>query len=70
MPVMLIERFRKTLRRLREEQGLTQGALADKAGLHRIYIAKLETGLERNPRLETLEKLAKALKVPASRLLE
>ncbi len=64
------EDFAKTLRRLREAKGLTQGELADRAGLHRVYVTKLETGAETNPTLDTLRCLAKALGVPTSKLLE
>ncbi len=62
--------FATTLRKLREAKGLTQGELADRAGLHRVYVTKLETGAETNPTLATLRSLAKALGIPAARLLE
>ncbi len=62
--------FAKTLRALREAKGLTQTDLAERAGLHRVYITKLETGVETNPTLATLEALAKALGVRVSRLVE
>jgi transcriptional regulator with XRE-family HTH domain len=49
--------------------GLTQEQLAEKSGVSRTYLARLETGRQ-DPTLSTLEKLAKALGVKASRLLE
>ena len=67
---MSSEKFRKTLKKLREAKGLTQGELAERAGLHRVYVTQLETGVEKNPTLDMLERLAKALGVPASQLLE
>ena len=54
---------------LRGRRGLTQEALAAKAGLSRTYQARLETARQ-DPTLSTLVKLAKALGVPVSRLLE
>jgi len=57
------------LKKYREDRGLTQEALAKKAGLSRAYIARLEIG-RHNPTLSTLEKLAKALKVKVGKLLE
>jgi transcriptional regulator with XRE-family HTH domain len=40
-----------------------------RAGLSREYVARLETG-QHNPSLATLQKLAKALGVPVTALLE
>ena len=58
------------VRALREAQGLTQAELATRAGLHRVYLAQLELGIHRNQTLNTLHRLAKALGVPVTRLLE
>jgi transcriptional regulator with XRE-family HTH domain len=52
-----------TLKRLRRQRGLTQQGLAVKAGVSLGYIARLEIGMH-DPRLSTLRKLAKALRVP------
>jgi len=57
------------LKQLRANRGITQEALAKKAGLSRVYVARLETG-KQDPTLTTLQKLAKALKVKVGRLLE
>jgi len=54
---------------LREEQGLTQAALAKRSGVTEAYISMLESGTRKNPSLPTLKKLAKALGVPVGRLL-
>ncbi len=62
-------RLRMTIKRLRAKHGLTQQALARKAGVTREYIARLETG-QHDPALSTLTKLAKALKVKMTELLE
>jgi transcriptional regulator with XRE-family HTH domain len=63
------ERMAKRLKTLRRRRGLTQEALAAKAGLSRTYLARLETARQ-DPTLSTLVKLAKALGVRVTRLLE
>ena len=54
-------RFGKILRELRKKRGFTQEELAHRANLDRTYIGMLERG-ERQPTLDTLFALAKALK--------
>jgi transcriptional regulator with XRE-family HTH domain len=56
-------------RKFRAERGLSQEELAIECGLHRTYVRGVERGV-RNPTVVVLEKIAKALKVAASRLLE
>jgi transcriptional regulator with XRE-family HTH domain len=64
----LSARFAKTVRRLRSEKGLSQKALAKNVGISISYVSMLERG-QRSPPLETIEKMARALKVtPASML--
>ncbi len=58
------------LRTLREEKGWTQEELAEKASVERSYLTKLETGDKVNPSLAVLKRLAKALRVPVTELLE
>jgi transcriptional regulator with XRE-family HTH domain len=65
----LREQMAAKLKALRERRGLTQEQLAEKSGVSRTYLARLETGRQ-DPTLSTLEKLAKALGVKAGRLLE
>lgn len=60
--------FGKRLRKLREQKGLTQEELADKADLHFTYVGQAERGL-RNLTLHSLAKIAKALKVKGGDLL-
>lgn len=61
--------FGKRLKKLRLESGLSQEALALSAELDRTYIPSIEKG-ERNVSLSVLEKLAKALGLSVSELLE
>lgn len=49
-----------SVRWARTEQGLTQGALAKRAGVSQQQIAKLESP-DANPSVQTLEKVARAL---------
>jgi transcriptional regulator with XRE-family HTH domain len=49
-----------TLRRLREEAGLTQEEVADRADIHWTYLSQVEGG-KRNPGLENIVYLAKAI---------
>lgn len=58
-----------TIKRLREEKGWTQLALAKRAKVPQSYISELEAGDKRNPGIETLRKLAKVLGVKVMRLL-
>ena len=62
------QRFGDTLRRLRNERGLSQERLAEAANLTADYVGFIERG-ENVPTLTVLLKLAKALSVDASELL-
>ena len=56
------EKIGMHIQQLREKRGMTQEALAKKAGISRGYLARLETG-RHDPSLSMLRTLAKALKV-------
>ncbi len=60
----------RVVKQLREQKGLTQEALARKARVTQGYVAQLEGGWRKNPSLPTLRRLAKALGVPVTALLE
>jgi transcriptional regulator with XRE-family HTH domain len=57
------------VKKFRAERGLSQEELAFECGLHRTYVSGVERGV-RNPTVVVLEKIAKALKVATSLLLE
>lgn len=65
----IVQRVAANIKQLRTERGLTQQALADKAKIHRVYLAMIEGG-SRSPSLEILERIAKSLKVKVGKLLE
>jgi len=58
----------ENLRRIREKRGLSQRALADRAGVVKSTIYEAEVG-RHIPRIQTLEKLADALGVSIVDLL-
>jgi len=47
---------------LRQERGMSQEALAKKTGLNRVTLARLERALH-PPNLDTLDRIARALRV-------
>lgn len=58
------QRLAVLLKTLRKERGLSQEALAERAGLHRNFISLLERR-ESQPTVDTLFRLADALGVTA-----
>ena len=56
----VLKRFGERIRALREEAGLSQEALAAKAGIHRTYMGGVERG-ERNICLRNIFRLSEAL---------
>jgi transcriptional regulator with XRE-family HTH domain len=58
------------LTRVRTERELTQRDLAKRAKVTEAYISQLESGRRKNPSLPVLKRLAKALGVRVTALLE
>ena len=56
------------LKRMREEQGLSQEEFAHRAGLHRTYVSMVERQTSA-PSITVLEKIAKGLGVEAWEVL-
>ena len=61
--------FGQRVQRFRKQRGISQEDLADLADLHRNYISQIECG-RRNLSLLNILKIARALKLPASKLIE
>jgi transcriptional regulator with XRE-family HTH domain len=66
---MTAKRLDHVIRDLREKRGLTQEQLAFKARVTPGYVAQLELGLRKNPSLDVVRRLARALRVPLAELL-
>jgi len=59
----------KRIKGFRHDQNLTQEELAEKVGVSRVYIGYVEQG-RNTPSLDMLEKIAKALKVKITAILD
>lgn len=57
------------LRKAREKLGLTQEQVAQRSGVHTTEVSRIEGG-RRDPKVSTLERLAKAVEVKPGRLLD
>ncbi|MGF6727034.1 transcriptional regulator with XRE-family HTH domain [Paraburkholderia sp. GAS41] len=66
---VLVAVFAANVRRIRLERGISQEALAERAGVHRTYVGMLERG-EKNVTIYNIERIAKALKVEPAALLQ
>jgi transcriptional regulator with XRE-family HTH domain len=66
--VDLRQAFGARVRRLRIARGLSQEALAERAELHWTYVSGVERGV-RNPGLNTIGRIARALELSPSKLL-
>ena len=63
-------RFRQRLREWRAKRKLTQQQLADKAGIEYKYLQRIEGKNPPAVRIDMIAKLAKALRIKPSSLLE
>jgi transcriptional regulator with XRE-family HTH domain len=61
MPLDIRIRFGRAIRRVRQEQEISQEEAAERCGLHRTYYSGVERGV-RNISLVNIEKIAKGLK--------
>ena len=63
-----VERFGRNLFMARRRAGFAQGELARRVSMQQTDLSKLERGL-RNPRLDTVVRLARGLELPVCDLL-
>ena len=61
------EQVGKNIQKIRKSRNLTQQELADKIDMNRAHLGHLEQG-RKSPSLETIEKIAKALRVKISEI--
>jgi transcriptional regulator with XRE-family HTH domain len=59
----------KRIRKMRRDKDLSQEELANMSGIHRNHIGKLER-LENSPSIDSLIKIAEALKIKLSKLFK
>jgi len=57
------------LRSARTQLGMSQEQVADLSGVHATEVSRIEAG-KRDPRVSTVERLAKAVKMKPGQLLE
>lgn len=62
--------FSKTIKKLREEKGLSQEKLARLANVSNNTIINIEAGKQNNPTIETFKKIARALEVGIDDLIK
>lgn len=60
----------ENLKAIRKKRNISQRTLASESGVSYSMVSKLESGEQKNPSLETLEKIAKALDVTPSQLMD
>lgn len=61
------EKLGKRIRKVRKDRRITQEELADRVGLHYTTVSRIERGIS-NPPVQTVNKIAKALRVDMSDL--
>jgi transcriptional regulator with XRE-family HTH domain len=61
--------FGRAVAKFRQAAGISQEKLAMMCGIHRTYIGTVERG-QRNISIQNMAKIAVALKVPLSRLVQ
>ena len=67
---MSLKRLSRVIQTLRAAKAMSQRELAARVKVTPGYIAQLEMGVRRNPSLDVLKRLARALGVPVTELLE
>jgi transcriptional regulator with XRE-family HTH domain len=67
---MPLRRLATVLPQLRKKRNLTQVELAQRAEMTRSHLSLLEAGHRKNPSIEILKRLARALDVPVTALLQ
>jgi transcriptional regulator with XRE-family HTH domain len=65
----LIGRLGANLFAARKRLGLSQEEVAARSGVHATEVSRIEAG-KRDPRISTVERLAKAVEEPPGKLLE
>ena len=64
-----IEIFARNLKAKRTQRRLSQSQVSERSGIHATEISRIERG-QRDPRMSTIVRLARALKTSPARLLD
>ncbi|MDA3840628.1 MAG: helix-turn-helix transcriptional regulator [Patescibacteria group bacterium] len=59
----------RNIKKIRKDKGLSQDKLSKLAGVTLYTITKIEIGATRNPRIETVKRIADALEISIDELL-
>lgn len=62
--------FGKYIQRIRKEQGYTLSQLANLVGISKSYLSNIERDIKRNPSIHIMEKIAYALKIDLTDILQ
>ena len=57
------------IKSIRTKRNITLSELAEEAGVAKSYLSNVERGIQSNPSIQFIEKMAAALKVPVQTLL-
>jgi len=60
----------KKIKRIREQKGFSINELSEKAGVSKSYLSYIERGIQKNPSLQVLSKIAKTLDITVDYLLD
>lgn len=60
----------KNIRKCRQKQGLSQDKLSKLANISNVSIIKIESGAIQSPTIDTVQKIAKALKISVDELIK
>jgi len=69
MSEIVSKKLGENMRRIREEKKMSQGDICRILDFDRSHVSNIENG-KQNPTLDTIEKIAKALKVPIESLIK
>lgn len=58
----------EAIKQARKDAGLTQDQLAERAGVHRVYLSNLERNLK-SPSLDVFLRLCDALRIPPEEVI-
>ena len=64
----IYEKLGRKIQKARQEKGITQEKLAEMADISRTHMAHIEQG-RRQPTLDVVQKIARALKMKANELI-